>query len=226
MSSNINKNLYYTVPLDDDLESQDYLQEKKAPWFSVPVRSAAVAAPSHSSPLSALWRLPQRWWLNDDSRHHNSGNTRVDGSREHGRGFWDRWIWLVHAVLLTISVTLFALSMCTLQTTTGAGAGAAAAQCQCQGTGMAEGAKGAAGASSFGKGFTDVDISWVLLDSLLILFCLWILVPRSFYEGEEKTTTTTPAAVLPVPVVDIPESQHVDMKLSMDDKTWVEEDEE
>ncbi|KAK3505115.1 hypothetical protein B0T13DRAFT_507668 [Neurospora crassa] len=199
MSSNINKNLYYTVPLDDDLESQDYLQEKKAPWFSVPVRSAAVTAPSHSSPLSALWRLPQRWWLNDDSRHHNSGNTRVDGSREHGRGFWDRWIWLVHAVLLTISLTLFALSMCTLQTTTSAGAGAAAAQCQCQGTGMAEGAKGAAGASSF--------------------------VPRSFYEGEE-TTTTTPATVLPVPVVDIPESQHVDMKLSMDDKTWMEEDEE
>lgn len=90
---------------------------------------------------------------------------------------------------------------------------------------MTEGAKGAAGASSFGKGFTDVDISWVLLDSLLILFCLWILVPRSFYEGEE-TTTTTPAAVLPVPVVDIPESQHVDMKLSMNDKTWVEEGEE
>jgi hypothetical protein len=215
MSSNT-KNLYYTVPLDDDLESQDYLQEKKAPWFSVPVRSAAVAAPSHSYPLSALWRLPQRWWSNDDSHnHHHNSTTNARGDR----GFWDRWIWLVHAVLLTISMTLFALSMCTLQTAPSTSA--AAVQCQCQGTGMAEGVDGI-GASSFGKGFTDVDISWVCLDSLLILFCLWILVPRSFYEEE----TATPAVVLPVPIVDIPASEHVDMEISVDDKTWVEEREE
>ncbi|KAJ4403219.1 hypothetical protein N0V85_005143 [Neurospora sp. IMI 360204] len=191
------KNLYYTVPLDDDLESQDYLQEKKAvPWFSVPVRSAAVAvaAPSHSSPLSALWRLPQRWWSNDDSHHHHSSNTNARGDR----GFWDRWIWLVHVVLLTVSMTLFALSMCTLQQS--ASASAAAVQCQCQGTAaavVAEGVDGA-GASSF--------------------------VPRSFYEGEE--TATKPAVVLPVPAVDIPESQHVDMEISVDDKTWVEDEEE
>ena len=143
--SSTTKNMYYTVSLDDDdddLESQDYLQEKKAPWFSVPVRSAAVSvsAPSRPSPLSAL-KQKLCSWSNNDNHHHN--NTR---SVHGGRGFWDRWIWLAHAVLLTISITLFALSLCTLQT-------AAATAVQCQGQGPSDGVDGSSGASIFGKMF-------------------------------------------------------------------------
>ena len=87
-------------------------------------------------------------------------------------------------------------------------------------------------ASSLGKGssssfipkFTDVDMFWVFLDGLLILFCLWILVPRSFFDDEDDgKEATAPAVVLPVPIaVDIPESKHVEMEVSLDDKTWVE----
>lgn len=83
------------------------------------------------------------------------------------------------------------------------------------------------GSSSFTTRFTNVDISWVFLDGLLILFCLWILVPRSFFDDDEKETSAPPAVVLPAPIaVDIPESKHVNMEVSVDDKTWVEEGEE
>lgn len=146
MAPNTPKNLYYTVPLDDDdLESQDYyIQEKtpRAPWFSVPVRSDAVAISPRSSPLSALKEKLWSSWSNDNDNHH-LGNTHSDGSTHGGRGFWDRWIWLVHAVLLTISMTLFALSMCALQT---AAATTNAAAVQCQGSQVPEGS-----GSNFGK---------------------------------------------------------------------------
>ncbi|KAA8630860.1 hypothetical protein SMACR_07110 [Sordaria macrospora] len=202
MSSNTNKNLYYTVPLDDDLESQDYLQEKKAPWLSVPIRSAA---PSRS-PLSIL--KERFWsWSNDDTHHllHSSNSNARSAGR---KGFWDRWIWLVHAVLLTTSMTLFALSMCTLQTAASASTTASAAvQCQCQGTGSSSAAAGGMdGASSTSSS---------------------LVVPRSFFDDDEKETSAPPAVVLPVPIaVDIPESKHVNMEVSVDDKTWVEEGEE
>ncbi|CCC13486.1 unnamed protein product [Sordaria macrospora k-hell] len=202
MSSNTNKNLYYTVPLDDDLESQATFKRRKAPWLSVPIRSAA---PSRS-PLSIL--KERFWsWSNDDTHHllHSSNSNARSAGR---KGFWDRWIWLVHAVLLTTSMTLFALSMCTLQTAASASTTASAAvQCQCQGTGSSSAAAGGMdGASSTSSS---------------------LVVPRSFFDDDEKETSAPPAVVLPVPIaVDIPESKHVNMEVSVDDKTWVEEGEE
>ncbi|KAK3401182.1 hypothetical protein B0T20DRAFT_162478 [Sordaria brevicollis] len=182
-------NLYYTVPLnDDELESQDYYRQEKtptAPWFSVPVRSAAVAVRPRSSPVAVLKEKLLSSWSNDNDNHHN-----IDGQENEGsRGFRNRWVWLVHAVLLTISMTLFALSMCTLQTATAA-TNAAAVQCQAAG----EGANGNS-PSNF--------------------------VPRSFFD-ENVTDTTAPAVVLPVPIV-VPESQHVDMEVSVDDRTSMED---
>lgn len=247
MSPNTPKNLYYTVPLDDDLESQDYLQEKQAPWLSVPVRSASAPSRFHLSPWSVL---KQKLWPSTDNGHHHNNNNSSSGRENGKKGFWDRYIWLVHAFLLTISMTLFALSMCTLQTA--ASTTATAVQCQCEGpqgtvAGVAVDGTGAS-STSFGKHHrfrlhvTDVDISWMWLVSVLILFCLWILVaPRSFFDereeeevvvvvGKETTTPTAPAVVpavvLPVPIVverSVPESKHVDMEISVDDKTWAED---
>lgn len=50
-----------------------------------------------------------------------------------------------------------------------------------------------------------------------------VLVPRSFFDEEQLTAPApAPAVVLPVPIV-VPESQHVDMEVSVDDKTSVED---
>ncbi|KAK3953635.1 hypothetical protein QBC32DRAFT_312788 [Pseudoneurospora amorphoporcata] len=207
MSSHTTKNLYYTVHLVDDLESQDYLQEKKAPWLSVPIRSAAPSRSPFSILKQKLWS-----WSKNDSHHHNSNHSRSVNQK----GFWDRWIWLVHAILLTISMSIFALSMCTLQQTAASTAAAAAAagavQCECQG--LPRGSQGmtAAAGGVDGTGASSTSSSFV---------------PRSFFDDEKETA---PAVVLPVPIVaptvDIPESKHVDMDVSVDDKTWVEKGEE